>query len=550
MASIRDAGTVVVGSGLAGLTAALRLSPRPVTLLTKTGQLAGGSSPYAQGGIAAAIGPGDDPDEHAADTMMAGAGITDALMARLLAAEGADQVRRLLASGMPFDRAVDGTPKLGREAAHGRARIVHAGGDATGRVVVDELAARVRLTPSVTVMTRAFAHELVVRDGRVQGVLARHAEEGWVLHRAENVVLATGGIGSVYLHTTNPAENTGDGLAMAARAGARLGGLEFVQFHPTALAVGDGSGRPLPLLTEALRGAGAVLLDGAGRRFMAAEHPDAELAPRDIVARAVWRRVAAGDRVTLDMRAVLAGEPDHFPTVLGLCAEAGLDPRREPVPVAPAAHYHMGGVATDVAGRTSIAGLHACGEVADTGVHGANRLASNSLLEALVFGDRVARAISAAGPGGPPPPVAVPSLPQVPGGSEAALAPLRHRLRSAMYDRAGLSRDAAGMADGLSRIRDLQAEFDGISGGPAGFEETVAWGELRNLLLVARLVTHAASLRRESRGAHFRADFPEASEALRRRSFLTLADLGRSDALQPDCRQPLKEARHAVPAGL
>src|SRR4051794_30263313 len=445
MPAVRDAGIVVIGSGMAGLTTALRLSPQPVTLLTKTVDLPGGSSPYAQGGVAAAIGPDDNPGDHAADTVVAGAGITDGLMAQLLAAEGADQVRRLIASGTAFDRDTDGTPLLGREAAHGRARIVHAGGDATGRVLTHEFAARVRRTDSITVMTQAFATDLVVRDGRVHGVLARHVEGGWIFHRASHVVLATGGVGSVFLHTTNPAENTGDGLAMAARAGAALGDLEFVQFHPTALAVDDGSGRPLPLLTEALRGAGAVLLDGGGRRFMPDEHLDAELAPRDIVARAVWRRVAAGERVTLDMRPALAEDAGHFPTVLDLCAQAGIDPTREPVPIAPAAHYHMGGIVTDADGRTSIYGLWACGEVANTGVHGANRLASNSLLEALVFGDRVARAIIAAGAGGKRLPIAIPAIPAVPGGNGEAIARIRGRLRRAMYDHVGLSRDATGL---------------------------------------------------------------------------------------------------------
>lgn len=547
MPAVRDAGIVVIGSGMAGLTAALRLSPRPVTLLTKTPNLPGGSSPYAQGGVAAAIGPDDDPGDHAADTVAAGAGITDSLMARLLAAEGADQVRRLLASGSAFDRDADGAPMLGREAAHGRARIVHAGGDATGRVLTHEFADLVRRTASITVMTQAFAFDLIVRDGRVHGVLARHAEDGWIFHRASHVVLATGGVGSVFLHTTNPAENTGDGLAMAARAGAALGDLEFVQFHPTALAADDGSGKPLPLLTEALRGAGAVMLDSRGRRFMPAEHPDAELAPRDVVARAVWRRVAAGERVTLDMRAALAEDAGHFPTVLDLCAQAGIDPTREPVPIAPEAHYHMGGVVTDADGHTSIDGLWACGEVANTGVHGANRLASNSLLEALVFGDRVARAITVTGDGNKRAPIAIPNVPVVPSGNGEAINAIRGSVRRAMYDHVGLSRDAAGLDRALTLLAGLEAERTGLKGQvSASFADTVAWGELRNLLLSAVLIARAASQREESRGAHYRSDFPAALPAWQHRRFISLRDF---DALRVP-QQPVKEARHAVPAGL
>jgi L-aspartate oxidase len=545
--AVRDAGIVVIGSGMAGLTTALRLAPHPVMLLTKTGDLPGGSSPYAQGGVAAAIGPDDNPGDHAADTVAAGAGITEVLMAQLLAAEGADQVRRLIASGAAFDRDADGTPLLGREAAHGRARIVHAGGDATGRVLTHELAARVRRTPSIAVMTQAFATDLVVRDGRVHGVMACHADGGWIFHRASHVVLATGGVGSVFLHTTNPAENTGDGLAMAARAGAALGDLEFVQFHPTALAVDNGSGKPLPLLTEALRGAGAVLLDGQGRRFMPVEHPEAELAPRDIVARAVWRRVAAGERVTLDLRSALAEDAAHFPTVLDLCAQAGIDPTREPVPVAPAAHYHMGGVVTDADGRTSIDGLWACGEVANTGVHGANRLASNSLLEALVFGDRVARAVLATGTGRPCSPIAIPTIPAVPAANEETIAGLRSRLRRVMYDHVGLSRDAAGLERALGLLAGLEAERARLaSQGVASFAEAVAGGELRNMLLTAALITRAALQREESRGAHYRADFPAASPAWQHRRFVSLRDF---DAVRVP-QQLVKEARHAVPAGL
>jgi L-aspartate oxidase len=547
---INDAGVVIVGSGAAGLTAALALSPHPVTLLTKTAGLAGGSSPYAQGGIAAAIGPGDSPGDHAADTVAAGAGITDADMARLLTEGGAERVRTLLAEGVPFDRAADGMPKLGREAAHGRARIVHAGGDATGRFLVQSLADRVLATPSITVETRAFALDLVVRDGRVCGVLAFHADEGWVFHRTGRVVLATGGIGAAWLHTTNPPENTGDGLAMAARAGAELGDLEFMQFHPTALAVDGAAGEPMPLLTEALRGAGAVLLDGQGRRFMPDEHPDAELAPRDVVARAVWRHIAAGDVVRLDLRQVLATDAAHFPTVLDLCAQAGFDPRREPVPVAPAAHYHMGGIATDACGRTSVEGLWACGEAADTGVHGANRLASNSLLEGLVFGDRVARDILAC-PNRTLPPLLLPLIPAIPDAPADDVAALVAALRRIMYRHVGLARDGAGLAQALERLDELDTAavplaLEPTAGTPAydapGYDAVMRWGELSNLLLAGRLVAHAALERTESRGAHYRSDFPEPAAHWQRRRFVTLRDLERS--------RQTAEFRYALSAGL
>ncbi|HEV7368186.1 L-aspartate oxidase [Arenibaculum sp.] len=541
MIAVREAGAIVLGSGLAGLTAALALAsvptPAPVLVLTKTAGLAGGSSLWAQGGVAAALGPGDGPADHAADTVAAGAGLVDAAAAGLLAEEGAARVRDLLASGAPFDRAADGAPLLGREAAHGRARIVHAGGDATGRLLVGDLVRRLASAPSVRVGTEAFAADLVVRDGRVCGVLAFHRRGGWIFHRCGRVVLATGGIGAAWLRTTNPPEATGDGLAMAARAGAVLADPEFVQFHPTALAAGGTSAR-MPLLTEALRGAGAVLVDGAGRRFMPDEHPDAELAPRDVVARAVWRRVAAGEPVLLDMRAVLAGRPDGFPTVRAVCAEAGFDPAREPVPVAPAAHYHMGGVATDDLGRSSVAGLWACGEVASTGVHGANRLASNSLLEALVFGARVAadvagRALPA------PPPVAVPAVPAVP--DEALSADLAAGLRTTLYEGAGLVRDADGLGCALDRIARDEAALAAAPGGASGYEAVRRWGEARNLLLVGRLVARAALDRQESRGAHFRRDFPTPAAEARRR-FLTLGDVSGVPAPDPLAAQPMVKA--------
>lgn len=519
--TVRDSEVVVIGSGMAGLTAALHLAPRAVTLLTKTPDLPGGSSNHAQGGIAAAIGPGDGPEAHAADTVAAGAGFVDAGRALLLTREGAERVRALLLAGLPFDRDADGALLLGREAAHGAARIVHAGGDATGATLVAALAERVRATPSIRVESDAFAVDLAVRHGRVCGVLACHPE-GWVFYRAPRVVLATGGVGGAYARTTNPPEATGDGLALAARAGALLADVEFVQFHPTALAV---DADPAPLLTEALRGAGALLLDRRGIRFMAAEHPLAELAPRDVVARAIGARVAAGEPVRLDMRPALAAKPDGFPTVLALCAAHGLDPWREPVPVAPAAHYHMGGVVTDHAGRTSLDGLWACGEVACTGVHGANRLASNSLLEALVFGARVARDV--AGRDLPPlPPFPLPEAPAVAGEIGAGLLDaMTDESRCTLYQGAGLVRDGVGLLAARRKLDRLAVALDALcDGGTADLAAVRRWGEARNRLLAGRLIVHAALARSESRGAHFRTDFPQEDPAAQRHRF-TLTDL-------------------------
>ncbi|WP_448207123.1 L-aspartate oxidase [Azospirillum sp. sgz302134] len=523
--TVRDADVVVVGSGLAGLTVALELAPRSVTLLTKTADLPGGSSHYAQGGIAAAIGPGDRPEDHAADTVAAGAGFVDAERALVLAREGAERVQALLDAGLPFDRTADGAPLLGREAAHGTARIVHAGGDATGPTLVAALSAKVRATPSIRVETEAFAVDLAVRNGRVCGVLACHPD-GWVFHRTSRIVLATGGIGAAFARTTNPPEATGDGLALAARAGATLADVEFVQFHPTALAV---DADPAPLLTEALRGAGARLLDRRGERFMVAEHPLAELAPRDVVARAIGARVARGEPVYLDLRPALAAKPDGFPTVLALCAQHGLDPWAASMPVAPAAHYHMGGVVTDLSGRTDLDGLWACGEVACTGVHGANRLASNSLLEALVFGARVARDV-AERPLSAPPPFALPNPPAIAGGMAAALIDaMTAEARDTLYQAAGLVRDGATLRAARQRLDRLSVALDmlGQDGRPLD-PPTVAtvrrWGEARNRLLTSRLVVHAALNRSESRGAHVRSDFPQ-EDPLARRDRFTLNDL-------------------------
>ena len=520
---------LVVGSGTAGLTAALGVAPLRATVITKAPLGTGGSSPWAQGGVAVAVGRDDDPALHAADTLAVGGGLNDPHAVDILTAEGPERVKALLALGAHFDLDGTGSLSLGREAAHSRRRILHAR-DATGAEIVRTLVAAVRRAPEIRVVDRAFAIDLLVEDGRVIGVLALHADGRRVLHLAPAVVLATGGLGQLYLHTTNPKEATGDGLAMAARAGARLVDLEFVQFHPTALATGAD---PMPLLTEALRGEGAVLIDETGRRFMTDEHPDAELAPRDVVARAIWRQQMAGHKVFLDARAAVGEElPEHFPTVFHLCQEHGLDPRIEPIPVAPAAHYHMGGIDVDENGRTSLPGLWACGEVAATGVHGANRLASNSLLEALVFGARVAEDLRAGLPAARPPRRRG-IVPATAGAELAAAgdAELIAAVRRLMWEKVGLVRDEAGLTAAVAELKRLAAAHPRAA------------GEARNLLCVARLVTEAALERRESRGGHYRSDFPESDPAWQRRLYLTAAPDGsaRFEAAEP--------AREVIAAG-
>ncbi|MCA8933009.1 MAG: L-aspartate oxidase [Rhodospirillaceae bacterium] len=518
---IVDAPRVIVGSGIAGLSAALAMAPEPVVVLT--GAAKGGASWLAQGGVACALGAGDSPRLHAEDTVAVGAGLTDPDLAALLTAEGVERIRDVIAAGMAFDRGSDGAPALGLEAGHRHHRIVHADGDGTGRVLMTMLLAAARRTPSITLAEGVRAWDLLVADGRVHGLLAFDAAGRWIVYRTAQVVLATGGVGQVYSHTTNPPGATGDGLAMAARAGAALADLEFLQFHPTALAApGAPAGAPLPLLTEALRGHGAVLRDATGHRFMPDEHPDAELAPRDVVARAVWRHRQATGAVVLDATAAVGERfPTRFPTAYTLCRAAGLDPRVEPIPVTPAAHYHMGGVLVDANGRTTVAGLWACGEVASTGVHGGNRLASNSLLEGLVFGHRVAADLAAHGTSAP-----AGNLPAVvlrPTGvaCDSRLA----ALRKTMYDHVGLVRDGAGLGRALAMLETLSAELEmwpAASGEllPVPVEGAAELARLRNLCLVGRLIATAAERRTESRGAHLRSDYPGADPAWQRRQIL------------------------------
>jgi L-aspartate oxidase len=498
---------LVIGAGLAGLFTALRLAPLPVTVLTPKPLGEGASSSWAQGGIAAAMGEGDTPDAHAADTIAAGAGLTDAAVAHILTRDAPERIEDLLRYGVPFDRDLEGRLALSREAAHSARRIVRVEGDRAGKAVMAALIAAVDAAPSITVLDDVEAVDLVQREGRVVGVYAsrtaQRSRASFLPARA--VVLATGGIGQLYRVTTNPKEANGGGLGMAARAGAVIADPEFVQFHPTAFDIGVD---PAPLASEAIRGDGALLVNRAGERFMLAAHPNAELAPRDVVARAVHREIAAGRGAFLDCRALDLAHA--FPTAYEVCLEAGIDPRRQPIPIAPAAHYHMGGVFTDVRGRATLDGLWACGEAACTRVHGANRLASNSLLEAVVFGARVAEDIAADAPHWQA--MGCECIAEdiaVPAADPAFAARWTQQLRKTMSAHAGVERSETSLAAALVTLEELEAEAAALS--------------LKNMAASALLVAAGAYARKESRGAQFRLDYP-ASQAGPRHTFMTLAD--------------------------
>jgi L-aspartate oxidase len=516
--SVPRVDVIVVGSGAAGMSAALALAPLRVALMTKTHTLVGGASPWAQGGVAAAVGHDDDPVLHAKDTLVAAAGLADPAIVSAMVADGPRTIAKLIRLGARFDRDASGRLVLSREGAHSRNRVVRAGGDSAGAEIVRALSAAVMESRTIDLRTESFMEDLVLEMGRVAGVSARNASGAVLSHGARAVVLATGGIGRLFPATTNPLEATGDGLAAAARAGARLADLAFVQFHPTAL---DVARDPMPLITEALRGAGALLVDARMRPLRIEGWERAELAPRDIVACEIGARLARGERVSLDARALGARRLEsEFPQVIRACLAAGYDPRRDALPVAPAAHYHMGGVAVDARGRTSIDGLWACGEVSCTGAHGANRLASNSLLEALVYGARVAEdirsaltrttAVAPSSSGGDRvgASVAAPWLPTL---------RVESRLRAAVGRGLGVVRDAEG-------LRETLASLDAL----AGEAET---GEARNMLLVGRLIAVSALLQEESRGAHRRRDFPESDPRYVRRSARTADELLRATAV-------------------
>jgi L-aspartate oxidase len=501
---------VIVGAGLGGLMTALELAPQPVLLLSRSPLGREVATAWAQGGIAAALDPADSPTLHAADTLEAGAGICDPVIVDAVTRAAPDCVAQLERYGVAFDRAPGGGPALGREGGHGHRRIAHAR-DATGDAITRALIGKARATSSITVLEGVDARELVLEEGKVVGLAAVRGNER-LLIAARAVVLATGGAGGLYAHTSNPLGARGEGFVMAARAGAALADLEFVQFHPTAI---DVALDPMPLATEALRGEGALLVNSLGERFMEGLHPLAELAPRDIVSRAIFRERAAGRRTFLDARAALGERfAARFPTVHASCAAAGIDPSRELIPVAPAAHYHMGGIAVDARARSSIPGLWAVGEVAATGLHGANRLASNSLLEAAVFGTWAAHDIAGLLAGAGRARLSAGVARSAPAGTDwRALA----RVRSIMDDRVGVVRDAASLGRAISELETIRALQQD--------------GPVKDAATAGLLIACAAFLRRESRGGHYRSDFPATDPASARRSALTLGQaeaVGRS----------------------
>jgi L-aspartate oxidase len=485
---------VIVGTGIAGLWTAWRLASegRRAVVLTKE-TLADSASAWAQGGIAVALGPGDSPSQHAADTLAASDGLADPEAVRILTSEGPGRIYELLALGARFDRGPDGRLRLGLEAAHTRPRIIHAGGDRTGAALIGCLAQVVRTHPLVELMEHTEVTALLVAGERVVGVAVLAAGGVARVIPASAVVLATGGVGQLYAITTNPRVATADGWALAHRARAQLRDLEFLQFHPTALKLPGVN--PAPLISEAVRGAGAVLVDRDGHRFALDADPRGELAPRDVVARAVAAADATGG-AWLDARDI-EDFPTRFPGITSILASHGLNPAHDLLPVAPALHYAMGGVRTDLEGRSTVAGLWAVGEVASTGVHGANRLASNSLLEGLVFADRAGHALadeSAAEPPAPLPEVAL----QQETGADAGCEPIRRSMRELMSANVGVQRTEGSLLHAEQELARLTRETP---------ED--AW-RTRNQLLVASLITQAARRRRESRGGHRRLDYPPA----------------------------------------
>jgi L-aspartate oxidase len=488
---------VIVGTGIAGLWTAWRLAAEGVSVVLITKEsLADSASSWAQGGIAVALGPGDSPSQHAADTLAASDGLADPEAVRILTSEGPDRIYELLAMGAAFDRSPDGRLRLGLEAAHTQPRIIHSGGDQTGAALISCLAEVVRSLPEIQILEHTEVTNLLTHEGRVVGVGILPRSRAGSAIGAPAVILATGGVGQLYAVTTNPKVATADGWALAYRAGAQLRDIEFLQFHPTALKLPGVN--PAPLISEAVRGAGAVLLDKSGKRFALEHDARGELAPRDVLARAVAAADASGG-AWLDAREV-ENFGSRFPGITAMLARLDLDPSRDLIPVAPALHYAMGGIETDLEGRTTMPGLWAVGEVARTGVHGANRLASNSLLEGLVFADRAGRALTDMLGSAPAAPVVMESVDREPdSGADAECEPIRQEMRNLMTADVGLQRSESSL---LRAEREL-ARLTGAT-------PPQAW-RTHNQLLVAGLITQAARGRRESRGGHRRTDYPPPS---------------------------------------
>ncbi|MEI9904083.1 MAG: L-aspartate oxidase [Asticcacaulis sp.] len=494
-------GPLVIGAGLAGLSVALNTAPYKTLVLAPVALGVACSSAWAQGGIAAALSPEDSPKNHERDTVAAGAGIVDELAARTLTEAGPATVRKLNAMGAPFDHKPDGAFVLNREAAHGMARVARVGGDLAGKAILEAVVNAALHAPHIEIWEQAFALGLIKSDANtVIGALVQHGDTKVEVY-APVVIMASGGLGGLYAVTTNPANLRGDGMAIAALAGAVIADPEFVQFHPTALKFGLD---PAPLATEALRGEGATLVLKDGHRFVFDDDPAGELAPRDIVARAVYKADAEKGGAFLDAtQAIGAHFPAEFPTVYASCIAQSVDPRTQWMPVAPAAHYHMGGIKTDIFGQTSLKGLYAAGECASTGVHGANRLASNSLLEAAAFGERVGIASTRNLPADFKPDTAHALEPAVPPVMTAADI---QRLRDAMSLYAGVVRDEAGLTALLKVIDGLDAQYPGALA-----------------LINARMIAACALARRESRGSHYRRDFP--ASLAPKRTFTTWAEV-------------------------
>lgn len=509
---VKNSDIVIVGSGAAGLFAALTLAPRKVTVLSEKPLGGVCASAWAQGGFAAAVGTTDTVESHVNDTLKAAAGTANRAVVETLVGAAPLFVETLAKYGVKFERAADGSYILSREACHAERRVLKAAAaDGFGAEMMRALVEAVKQTPSIDYVSGVSAERLLRRDGQsmgpVTGVLCRRTDTGApVVFAAGAVLLATGGAGGLYAATTNPLHAVARGVAMAARAGAVLSDLEFVQFHPTALDIGED---PAPLATEALRGEGAVLVNSRGERFMQDYHEMAELAPRDVVSRGIFAQIMRGQKVYLDCRDI---DTSAFPALIAAAKRAGLDPKYNLIPVQPAVHYHMGGIATDLQGRTSVSGLWAAGECAATGLHGANRLASNSLMEAVVMGARAAADINATVPTGAVGQVqiAANAIPVIPAAREPVVA--RDIIRQTMTDMVGVIRDAKGLTQAIARLENIGRAAETIDGKTA------------DMALVARLIALSALKRTESRGGHCRADHPKTLRMWQKRSFITLKE--------------------------